>query len=383
MLATSNIREPDDGRFGVAALADELLRWMPSHVRTEKPVVHISLNPDPEDRLSDDELTDIAAEYMEGMGWGCQPYVVYKHTDIDRPHIHIVTVQVDSSGRKIGDNRRNERSVAETERIERKYGLHRAKGRKRGELWRLAPVEPEKGDLKRQIASVVKPALSMYRFQTLGELRALLALYRIGVEEVGGTRGGRSYRGVLYTVLDENGERTQAAPLKASRLGDDASLAKIERVMASSGEQIAGKELLALTRHRVGEALLDATDETELRERLRERHIDLYLRRNDTGRITGVTYSTARGWARSSRPMRCMNGSPPAGTRNPNGCGSRGADRKFGRHIPRAGNSLASKRGRRKSGDPSGGFCFRMSTAHPAWGFSVATDAGLHGAGRT
>ena len=58
VLATSNIREPDDGRFGVAALADELLRWMPSHVRTEKPVVHISLNPDPEDRLSDDELTD-------------------------------------------------------------------------------------------------------------------------------------------------------------------------------------------------------------------------------------------------------------------------------------------------------------------------------------
>ena len=55
VLATSNIREPDDGRFGVAALADELLRWMPSHVRTEKPVVHISLNPDPEDRLSDDE----------------------------------------------------------------------------------------------------------------------------------------------------------------------------------------------------------------------------------------------------------------------------------------------------------------------------------------
>ena len=290
VLATSNIRFPADGRFGVAALADELLRWMPSHVRTEKPVVHISLNPDPEDRLSDDELTDIAAEYMEGMGWGCQPYVVYKHTDIDRPHIHIVTVQVDSSGRKIGDSRRNERSVAETEKIERKYSLHRAKGRKRGELWQLAPVEPEKGDLKRQIASVVKPVLSMYRFQTLGELRALLSLYRIGVEEVGGTRCGRSYRGLLYTVLDENGEKTQAAPLKASRLGDDASLTKIERVMASSGEKSEGKKLHELTRHRVGEALLDTTDETELRERLRERHIDLCLRRNDTGRITGATF---------------------------------------------------------------------------------------------
>ena len=81
---------------------------------------------------------------MEGMGWGGQPYVVYKHTDIDRPHIHIVTVQVDSSGRKIGDSRRNERSVAETEKIERKYGLHRAKDEAGRTLWQLAPVEPEK-----------------------------------------------------------------------------------------------------------------------------------------------------------------------------------------------------------------------------------------------
>ena len=349
VLATSNIRFPADGRFGVAALADELLRWMPSHIRTEKPVVHISLNPDPEDRLSDDELTDIAAEYMEGMGWGGQPYVVYKHTDIDRPHIHIVTVQVDSSGRKIGDSRRNERSVAETEKIERKYGLHRAKGRKRGELWQLAPVEPEKGDLKRQIASVVKPVLSMYRFQTLGELRALLSLYRIGVEEVGGTRCGRSYRGLLYTVLDENGEKTQAAPLKASRLGDDASLTKIERVMASSGEKSEGKKLHELTRHRVGEALLDTMDETELRERLGSGISTSACgattrdgsRAQRSSTMKPAACSTARGWARRSRPMRCMNGSPPAGKRSPNSCGSRGAGRKFGRHIPRAGNSIA------------------------------------------
>ena len=110
------------------------------------------------------------------------------------------------------------------------------------------------------------------------------------MEEVGVTRCGRSYRGLLYTVLDENGEKTQAAPLKASRLGDDASLTKIERVMASSGETSEGKKLHELTRHRVGEALLDTMDETELRERLRERHIDLCLRRNDTGRITGATF---------------------------------------------------------------------------------------------
>lgn len=135
VLRTNSLLEPEDGRFLVADTAAQILRWMPAHVRTEKPVIHISLNPDPKDALSDEVLADIADEYMEGMGWGGQPYIVYKHTDIDRTHVHIVSVQVDSTGRKINDSRRNERSVALTERIEREYGLRPAKGRKNMELW--------------------------------------------------------------------------------------------------------------------------------------------------------------------------------------------------------------------------------------------------------
>ena len=290
ILSTSGLLEPEDGCFTVADTAAQILSWMPAHVRTEKPVIHISLNPDPKDALSDEVLADIADEYMEGMGWGGQPYIVYKHTDIDRTHVHIVSVQVDSTGRKINDSHRNERSVALTERIEREYGLDPAKGRKNMELWQLKPVDYEKGDLKRQIAAVVKPVLSMYRFQTMGELRALLSLYRIGMEEVEGTHGGRNYRGLVYTALDENGEKAPAPPLKASRLGEDASLEKIMRVMECSGEKIETGGLRKSTRRRVREAMEQAQTEEVFRKRLKERHIDLYLRRNDTGRITGVTF---------------------------------------------------------------------------------------------
>ena len=131
VLLTHIVREPADGRFNVAATAEDLLRWMPSHYRTEKPVVHVSLNPAPEDRLDDGQLAEIAGAYMERMGWGGQPYIVFKHTDIGREHIHIVSVQVAQDGRKINDSRRNERSVAVTEELEREYGLHPAKGRRR------------------------------------------------------------------------------------------------------------------------------------------------------------------------------------------------------------------------------------------------------------
>lgn len=68
VLRTNGLLESEDGRFTVADTAAQIIGWMPSHIRTEKPVIHISLNPDPEDMLADDELTDIADEYMEGMG---------------------------------------------------------------------------------------------------------------------------------------------------------------------------------------------------------------------------------------------------------------------------------------------------------------------------
>ena len=70
VLLTHIVREPTDGRFNVAATAEDLLRWMPSHYRTEKPVVHVSLNPAPEDRLDDGQLAEIAGAYMERMGLG-------------------------------------------------------------------------------------------------------------------------------------------------------------------------------------------------------------------------------------------------------------------------------------------------------------------------
>ena len=290
VLLTHILREPTDGRFGVAATAEDLLRWMPSHYRTENPVIHISLNPDPEDRLTADQLTEIAAKYMERMGWGEQPYIVFEHTDIDRRHIHIVSVQVRQDGRKVKDSRRNERSVAVTEELEREYGLHPAKERKRTENWRLTAVDSTKGDLKRQIAAVVKPAAAIYRFQTLGEFRALLSLYNIGIEEVRGERAGKPYRGLLYTVLDENGDKAAAAPLKSSLFGKAVGFEELERHMERSRERIKQDDTRKRLCRRVDEALRTSATEHALRDSLRKERIDLYLRRNDTGRIVGVTF---------------------------------------------------------------------------------------------
>ncbi|MCS2823698.1 hypothetical protein NXW78_22810 [Bacteroides ovatus] len=53
----------------------------------------------------------------------------------------------------------------------------------------------------------VKALMQLYRFRTMGELRALLSLYNIGVEEVAEGKRWTTYHGILYTALDGNGER--------------------------------------------------------------------------------------------------------------------------------------------------------------------------------
>lgn len=288
VLATHIIREPEDGLFCARKVAEDLLRWMPTRFRTEKPVIHISLNPDKRDKLTDEELSDIAAKYMVRMGWGSQPYIVFKHTDIDRQHIHIVSVQVDSTGRKISDKKSHERNMKITEELEREYGLYPAKGQKNAELWQLKAVDPAAGNLKKQIGSIVKPAVRMYRFQTMGELKALLSLYNIGVEEVCGEHKGRAYRGLLYGATDDEGNKT-AVPLKSSLFGKEVGYDALEKRMQKSGEKIKKEKMADESRRRVALALEISQSEEEFRENLQKQNISLYIRRNDT-RITGVTF---------------------------------------------------------------------------------------------
>ena len=63
-------------------------------VRTEKLSFHASINPAPGEKLDKDKMIEFVKEYMEGMGYGDQPYILYKHNDIDREHYHIVSVRV-------------------------------------------------------------------------------------------------------------------------------------------------------------------------------------------------------------------------------------------------------------------------------------------------
>jgi hypothetical protein len=289
VLGTNLILEPADGVFSIGASMTDFERMMPAHITTKNPAIHISLNPHPDDKLTDQQLSDIGREYMERLGYGNQPYIIFKHEDIDRQHIHIVGSRVQPNGRPVFDKMEKRRSAAIVEDLERKYNLIPAKGQKQGEAWQLAPVNVSQGNLKKQVANVIKPLSEMYRFQTLGEYRALLSLYNVGVEEIKGENKGKPYRGLVYSALDSEGNRV-GKPLKSSLFGKALGIEALENKFGTLKETIKADGVTVRTRAVVSEALNSTRTESEFRAALQKKGIDLVLRRNDEGRIFGATF---------------------------------------------------------------------------------------------
>lgn len=175
VLGANKIILPADGQIDIARMVENFNAFMPKTGKTKKPVLHISLNPHPDDRLTEQQYEILAREYLEKLGFGEQPYIIYKHMDIDRHHIHIVTVNVNEQGKRLNQDFLFRRSKKITTELEEKYNLHKAQREK------ITPDMPIKkvdssGDIKRQVANTVKMVGMRYKFQTLGEYNAVLSL---------------------------------------------------------------------------------------------------------------------------------------------------------------------------------------------------------------
>lgn len=289
VLFSNKMLLSEDGRFSIGECMRSFEMQMPVQLSTQKPILHISINPHPEDVLTDQQLADISREYMQKLGYGGQPYLVYKHTDIDRHHIHIVGLRVDESGRPLNDKFEYRRSKQITCELERKYNLHPAEKKERTERPELKKVDYAAGDVKHQIGNTVKAACYGYRFQSFGEYRALLAAYNVCAEEVKGEINGRPYQRIVYSATNDKGEKT-GNPVKASRIGKSVGYEAVRRRMERSGEAIKNGKLKERTRKIVAAAMRTARNRPEFERELKRQGIDVVFRQNDSGRIYGVTF---------------------------------------------------------------------------------------------
>ena len=236
------------------------------------------------------EMENIAREYLERMGYGNQPYMVYKHEDIDRHHMHIVTIRVDENGKCLDSRYNYHKSKAITRDLEEKYNLHKADRMQRQADIPLRKVDVSQGNAKKQVANTVKSLCATYRFQSLGEYRALLSLYNISLEEVRGEVGSREYHGFVYSATDGQGNKV-GNPFKASKIDRSVGVEAIEKRFAYSAKKFKeDKKLSEMTKHSVEAVLKQTYHKDKFVELLKAKGIDVVFRHTADGRIYGATF---------------------------------------------------------------------------------------------
>ncbi|WP_346747468.1 conjugal transfer protein MobB [Prevotella jejuni] len=288
ILLAAELYQDREGRYTMEDVLVDMEALVPKKCRTKKAVFHCSLNPHPDEKLSDETLMQIAKEYMETLGYGKQPYIVFKHNDIAREHIHIVSLRVDSEGKKINDKFEKRRSKQITDTLERKYNLIPSSKVSDKEEVETPKVNISKENIKEQVASALCMVLKHYKFCSLGELNAILSRYHLAVEEVKTEFRGKKYDGLVYVPTDDKGDKV-GTPIHASDIGRGVGYTAVQNRMQKSKQNV--KPLIPTVRNKVLQTMRTSPNtEKELRQRLEEQGLRVVIRKNESGRIYGITF---------------------------------------------------------------------------------------------
>ena len=288
ILLAQGLYQNKEGTYTMAEVFADMQALIPEKCRTKKMVFHCSLNPHPDEKLSDETLMQIAKEYMEALGYGKQPYIVFKHNDIAHEHIHIVSLRVDGEGKKINDRFEKRRSKKITDALERKYNLIPSSKISEKAVTETPKVDTTKGNIKEQVTSVVRTVLKHYRFCSLGELNAILSAYNLAVEEVKTEFRGKKYDGLVYVPTDDKSNKV-STPIHASDIGRGVGYTAILNRIQKSKQTV--KPLIPTIRNKVLQTMRTSPKtEEELRQRLEEQGLRVFIRKNESGRIYGITF---------------------------------------------------------------------------------------------
>ncbi|GAA4131970.1 conjugal transfer protein MobB [Sphingobacterium kyonggiense] len=263
--------------------------------RTKTNAIHISLNFDAQDRLSDAQLQKIAADYMERIGFGEQPYLVYRHTDAAHSHIHIATTNIKADGERI-DIHGIGRTLSETARkeIEKEYRLVQAEGRQASNALGIKPADIEKAVYgksltKRSITNIVNAVIRTYKFTSLAEMNAILKQFNVTADR--GNQNTFMYQknGLQYSIIDQNGKKI-GVPIKASTIYGKPTLANLEEKFRRGKEKRRPyKEPLKAAIDAIFAKYGDLSKATFIRE-LAGHNIHASFRQNEQGFTYGLTF---------------------------------------------------------------------------------------------
>ncbi len=177
-----------------------------SNTRVKNKGLHISFNPTINDmvRLGEKGIRTKINRLMEHLGYGSQPYFVYKYADIDRVYFHIVSTRIDKqSGKKIKDNYEKEKVQKFIKELEQTYKLTNDEPKEKINLKFTAYSK----NLKQNLESLFKELNRMDFITSKQMYDDALRLFHIEIQQV--------LKGHLIFVTDGNGNPIRH-PIKMS-----------------------------------------------------------------------------------------------------------------------------------------------------------------------
>ena len=114
---------PDDSILGIYDTFERYENNPAVDERTRTMSFHMAVNPAPEDGMSGEDVLSYIREVMTELGYGGQPYAVFRHNDIDREHYHVASVRVREDGKAIPREWEGRRVEEIQRRLAPKYGF--------------------------------------------------------------------------------------------------------------------------------------------------------------------------------------------------------------------------------------------------------------------
>lgn len=249
------------------------------NLNVKNPIFHASISFPASENPEKEMLIKIANDYMTGMGYGTQPFIVYQHNDTGHRHVHIVSSRVDlETGNKISDTFEKVRSMAVSNQIEQKYNLQKIE-RYKGKGYNNR-MEGVGGQLNEKLIEL----FSRHIPKTLKEIDALLgdSITVNPINVVDKETGRKSIKGVMFNVktTDEQGNDNEVVVPSSyiTCLKQQSLMKRLSqgRKIASSHKGTVRQAVYMALRQSGGSADVFAND-------LKKQNIDVIFHKNSSG----------------------------------------------------------------------------------------------------
>lgn len=284
VIGTCGMQKIEDAReiFGI---------YERRNIRTKNLSLQISINPNPEEereQLTDEEAFDLAKELMARMGYGNQPFLVFKHQDIERTHYHIVSVRVNEKGRKINDSNEKRKLQKAMQKLADRYRFtigNEAEKKKEKKKPERKDTEQKPSDIRQRCLEKFYSILE-YDTKTFGQFSAVAESKGLKLTDISEDRDGQPCITLQYQDLENNDIRE---PISEIELGIELSRLMNEHVKKcreSKRDTLKRRKEIAV---QIEKALKTAKDIDQLRNNLKKENLSIHFSRTADGEIFGAT----------------------------------------------------------------------------------------------